>query len=565
MRLDALHLPATRRARLALVALLAIGIAWLAVAMSLVPILSKSTRLASVFMSDDGGNASGVVRMLTGHSLDYHHYFYPGLYFNLSAILAWIGVHLGLAVPRAALLATRTLSAIGGGATIVLTGLLTRRLTGRWAPAILAAMVMATVPKFFSFAIVAHPDTLQTALMLAALWPLFAYVEDPRPRRLVLAAGLAGLAMATKYAGAFLVPGIAAAVLVVALERRQDRGVAAEVGAKGSLAAAAFAGAFLLAHPRFLVDPGVYLTAIRKQAAWHAFGHLFHASRGPLTWVAVLGGRALVGSVVTGAFFLAVAGLALHWWRQRGVEGATSRHFPWAATASVAVLYLAFLLWGMRDFAPRFLFPCVPFVVAVGVGGLCSAAGALRARRWRIAALAAVVVAIGVTAAVRVPALAKVAARRRRAPSSPALAVGRWLDAKVPQDTRILYDAYTYVPQRFHRAVTTWGLRPRELRTHRPQMIVTNAVIRRRFADAGRASSCRLGATVFLVIHRTYAQLAAGRLDGFRPVARFQAGHVRVYARGPLAARLAPPAAAPAATGSPAQARKAPPPTGHRP
>ncbi len=526
--------------RLGPAALGALCLAWLGYALSLVGVASASPRLAGIFISDDGGNAAGVVHMLTRHTLDYHHAFYPGLYFNLSALLTLLVHAFGVGLPHASLLVTRTVSAVGGAATLLLTGLLARRLSGRWSAALVAAGILATSPRYFTFSVVAHPDTLQTALMVASILVLIGYVAEDRRRSLLWAAALAGLALATKYAGAFLVPAIAGAVVVVARRRHgaSTREMAREVGGQGLRAGAVFLGAALAAHPRFLVAGHVYLHAISVQRSWHAFGHFLRSTGPASTWLTLLCGPALVGPVTGVAFLLGPAFAVWLWLRRDALALTAPRAFGYAATASVGALYLGFLLHGMRDFAPRFLFPAVPFVAAFSAAALFDAAAALPRPRLRASALVAVAVWGLVAIPLRFPHLARASETRRSVMRDPRIAVGRWLDTHVPPDTPLIFDHYTYVPERFPRSVATWGLRPRELHQVAPAVIVTNQHIRGRFADPSLANSNRWGPKVYLAIHRDYADLLAGRLDGFRLVARFPSDDTRVYARPPLAGRL---------------------------
>lgn len=121
-------------------------------------------------------------------------------------------------------------SILFGLLTVALTYLAARRMTrSPWTP-VLAAAVVAGVPKFVFLSGVVNNDNLSNVLGAAGLAAALSVVAEPpltRRRRLVAAAVLgmiAGLLMLTKVTGALLAPGLLIAVLLMAVDRREAAG-----------------------------------------------------------------------------------------------------------------------------------------------------------------------------------------------------------------------------------------------------------------------------------------------------------------------------------------------------
>jgi hypothetical protein len=117
-----------------------------------------------------------------------------------------------------------------GVLTIAFTYLATRRLTrDRWTP-VVAAAIVAGVPKFVFVSGVLNNDNLSNALGGAGMAGALALLAHPpaRPRARALAAAglglLAGALVLTKVTGALLAPGLLLAVLLAAPSRR-ERGI----------------------------------------------------------------------------------------------------------------------------------------------------------------------------------------------------------------------------------------------------------------------------------------------------------------------------------------------------
>src|SRR5215203_88977 len=184
---------------------LAIGVLYAALLAPLLRYGIDDLRLAAVFSSDESLSGIIVRTMLDGRTLSPNHFFaYGALYHELGALLvvplAWSGPS-----DYAILLALRAVSLLAGAGALSLLYLLGARLSGT-ATGLLAVAIAAASPTLARWSVTAHPDTLQLLLMTGCLIAICAVRHSPSRGRLALAAALAGLAFATKYGGALLLP-----------------------------------------------------------------------------------------------------------------------------------------------------------------------------------------------------------------------------------------------------------------------------------------------------------------------------------------------------------------------
>ena len=290
--------------------------------------------------------------------------------------------------PYAFLRIARAIDVLLGMGTVVLAGLLARRVGGSAAGAS-AAWLAALAPALVLRAPIATVDSAATFLATLCLWATARMPESASPRRLALLAGAAaGGAFASKYPAVL----VAAAPLATILASRHGRSWAEKARRIALLGAGAAAGA-VIAMPAILLRTRDVIAAIRFQG--QAYGTIL--SGAPL-WR-----QAFVRAEWTltyehpelGVVFVAAAvvGLVLV------LRGRETSPVGWGWTLFV-VLSLA--LYGSQKFQPfRNLMPLVPVACASAAVAYARARAGLRKPRWLDAgALACVLVLWGAPLAV---------------------------------------------------------------------------------------------------------------------------------------------------------------------
>ncbi|MGD8328429.1 MAG: glycosyltransferase family 39 protein [Acidobacteriota bacterium] len=303
-------------------------------------------------------NASVLYLFQTGHINHVTVEHYPGIHYWMLAgtyLLAYLWglmheVGRNLAdMPAIHFVAFgRAVSALQSTATVVLTGLLGRRLAGARA-GLLAAAALALAPLSISLGRQLRNDTAATMFIVAAvLLALGVHRRGFGGWEALLAGAMAGLAAGVKYTGVFvLLPVLAAAVLS---EDRQRRATAAGLAVSGFLAAALLSNHFVWADIPNLLDQLADQIEITGAGHWAAQAnpaayHLDILANRVVGWpMLLLGAAALV-------YYLA-AGNA-RWW--------------------LFALYPLSALWFVAQRPsqlPRWVYPEAPFAAVAGAAGL---------------------------------------------------------------------------------------------------------------------------------------------------------------------------------------------------
>ena len=130
---------------------------------------------------------------------------YGHLHFNLSLICVHVAGLFGEVTQQLMCQILRSVTLAFGAATIACTGLLALRTFGTLAAAV-APLLVATALCFLEQSTLSHPDTLQVFFLTLGLLFCTLMAEQGRWSWLTLASVCAGLAFASKYSGAFLLP-----------------------------------------------------------------------------------------------------------------------------------------------------------------------------------------------------------------------------------------------------------------------------------------------------------------------------------------------------------------------
>lgn len=271
----------------------------------------------------------------------------------------------------------RGLSALWGVATVVLLGVLGRRLFGERV-ALLAAALLALAVTHLQNSHFATNDIPLAFLVLATLTLLLRAVEQPAPRRWAAVGAVAGLAVATKVSALPLALPVGMGMVLAALRTGSFAAVWGAAAAGGGAAAAAFLLAepyALLSWPRFSADV-LEQSRMVRQAGLYPYTHQYTGAPRLLYEVREL--------VLWGMGPLAgVAGLA-------GLVQRLRRRTPapeWLLLAWAVPFLLINASFEIKY--PRYLLPLVPLLCLWGARWLDELGRQGRARRWLARAVVA--------------------------------------------------------------------------------------------------------------------------------------------------------------------------------
>jgi len=360
-------------------------------------------------------------RMAASGDFAPRHFQYPGLYTNLLAILYALS---GAATPYARHLLALTVTALAGVLLVPATYLLARRVCGA-AGALLAAGLAAVCPVLLSQSRTPAPDILMALLMTAALYALLAY--PPALRSLLAAGAFTGLAMGSKFTGAYLLAWIAAAGWLLAADGERWRWLRST-----GLIALVAAASFLLTTPWFLPRLGSYETRLSLELPIQRYGQIGRIQTGYLdyllsatpTWEQPWLGSSLRANLGLPAVLIGLAALA---W---GLAGRGGRRVLYLA--GYVLLYVVLISGPGHLRAVRFLLPVLPALYVL-MGWWLDAVMLRRRSRLRApiaAAIALLVLAYPATRALRYVAAA-------RLPLTTELAE-EWVARSIPAGTKVL-------------------------------------------------------------------------------------------------------------------------------
>jgi 4-amino-4-deoxy-L-arabinose transferase-like glycosyltransferase len=519
----------------------------------LLPLGADDLGLVGVLSTDEELAGRTVRHMLTVRRPDPHGFFSYGAFSHELAALALAPLSAaGRLTDRAVIVAARGVSLLGAAAAVAFTAALAYRLGGGVA-AVVAALGMAAMTELADWAVIAHPDTLQTALVATTLLAGVRLTERHTSARVAVGGALAGLVFATKYLGVLLLP-----LLLVAAAAGRARTPGAAWGWRPAAADAAglvgcFFTVFALTNPYALGEPSGFVAQVRDELARARTGHVFAMGDGGAGWLRTLLSPAFAGPGVA-ALALGTAAVVLARAARRAAPvlpwpgrappgaGARSRHpFRLAVDGPVLVAlwlvgYLGELVALVGYGAPRHALPLAPALAALAGVGAAAVLRGLRAHPGGASAAAWGGVLAVAGAVLLAPPLHetadRVAARKARADAlaaDPRVISGRWLAAQAPPGAVILRDAYVYLPPDRTGAPVTFGLTRAAVAATRPDYIVVNEDIRGRFRWEVGARRYVDGPAAYRERMETYAALEAGRLGCYRLLRDF--GTVQVYGR----------------------------------
>ena len=390
------------------------------------------------------------------------------------------------------------------GAALLVAGITWTR-TSSLQMACVGGLLASCSPGVYQWAGKAHPDVLQMAVVSAAI---LVVARKHSVRNTLIAAFFTGVAFGTKYAGFFLLPFL---LVPVGLKRWGGAGRFEHNWVKGWLKlAASCAGVFLvgwvLTNPYAVSHFEAFTTDLLAEARHVARGHGREESANPLLWLVVLAREfSPAGLLLIGLGAVVCAASAVSAVRQ---NKARAFRDPSLRTDLFLLLYVvcgvSYVFLSVKMRRPRFLFHLYPALVVVGLTGLHLWAGRFgRLKRWLPVVLWVGAVALGMSTVGRT-------LGRTPASGHPYVQAGEFIGKRYDPATRVLADAYSYVPVEFASARFVWGIDYGAIAAFDPDILILNQGL------SGRWSWKRDG-TAF-----SDMTLAQGDFDGAAHYVEFQ-------------------------------------------
>ena len=494
----------------------------------LIPVAADDIRMADVFSVDEAGAAAVVRHLYRAGTLQLQGFSYGGLFYYvpLAALKVWGGLG-GTVSDRVVIVAIRAVCAIAGMGCIWLTFRIGCLVFGRFAGVTGAILLMVT-PTFLRWSVESHPDLPQVFWVLLALYGCCRLCEGFSRKWVALAATSAGLAFGTKYSGIFLLPIIALAVLLPGAGGALDfREGFRRLGKRRymvalALVAAVFAAVFALTNPYALIRFRTFWADVQFEKTHLSLGHTFLVDRAGFSWLNGLG--SMIGgihSAVLVAYLVLLVGRAV---RTRSLPADRGLLLMWIAG------FTGYLILTANLMAERHLLPVLPPALLFAGEAYRELWEQIRVRwKSRLAVLPPVLLfVVGCRGEVN-GAVGLFAQKWGRDRQSIEIVVGRWLGERFSEGTSVLFDAYAYVPDKFHNAYRTFGQTYLMVNHFRPDLLVVRDAIVNDYRNREDAARSRIGETAYLDSHFFYQYLEAGHISEYRLLRDF--GTVAVYER----------------------------------
>ena len=318
-------------------------------------------------------------------------------------------------------LAARMANVLVAAATVAITGLLGRRLSGSGA-GLMAAVLVAIVPLSVETTTLVRNDPGMALAVTAASYAALVFHENKRRSWLVFAGALAGTATAIKYSSVFaIVPVLIAAACDGVMRERLERAALAVLG---------FCAAIGVTNHFVWWDFPNFLRQLAAQVVLTASSH-WAATANPSAFYVMILDRFGPGWPL----LLLAAAFAVY--------GLCSRKIPLWIFLSFPLLYLWFMTKRPAQF-PRWVYPLLPFVAVAGASSLRAAVTFVRARAAgrprRVSLAARLAIPLLVFAVLAEPAWSGAVSFSRRMTRPTHTLVEAWLEANVPPGSVVVLD-----------------------------------------------------------------------------------------------------------------------------
>jgi hypothetical protein len=339
--------------------------------------------------------------------------------------------------------------------------------------ALCVGLGLASMPDFATFSRTMHPDTLQTLFVILGLGtslvrPTFGFA--------LLSAFWAGLAFSTKYVGAAVLPfSFLPLALTTFASHPFSLRILVQLFRQGLAMIAVFVAVFAITNPYAIRDFSTFVATFVWQMKYTSTGHGLVEPADPTLWLIPL--RQQFG---LGLIYL-FSGWVLAWlllldrvrrigWRAACLSAETRCTFVLALYILVASAHLAI---SVHDREARITYHVVPFVLLLSTATWLSVLQNLTKSfvrpAWTSAAFAILLLAC-VSAQVGFDLRVMAAASGK--PEEDAVKLGNFIALRYPPETKILADAYTYLPPVMTNVVYTNMQTHKQLSSEAPDLIV---------------------------------------------------------------------------------------------
>ena len=320
-------------------------------------------------------------------------------------------------------LAARMANVLLAAATVAITGLIGRRVSGAGA-GLLAAVVVAIVPLSVETTTLVRNDPGMALAVTSATYAALVFYENKRRSWLVAAGVLAGVATGIKYSSVFAIaPVLMAAGCDGTMRERLERSALAVLG---------FCAAIGITNHFVWADFPNFLRQLAAQVALTASGH-WAATANPAAFYVMILDRFGPGWPM----LLLAAAFAVY--------GLSTRKIPLWVFLSFPLLYLWFMTKRPSQF-PRWVYPLLPFVAVAGASALSAAVTFVRARAAgrprRVSIAARLAIPLFVFAVLVEPVWSGAVSFSRRVTPPTHTLVEAWLEAHVPPGNVVVLDVH---------------------------------------------------------------------------------------------------------------------------
>ena len=510
------------------VVLTACFLAYLSFALPLLPVAADDIRMVSVFSIDEADIATQVNILFKKGLQERPSFKYGGAFYYPPLIVLKSIALLGDVSERTVMLTVRAFCCVAGAGCLWMTYVVGRAVFGGTTGLVGMALLLIN-PTFLRWTVEAHPDLPQLFWLLCGLYFCCRLSRAFDVKRAACASLFAGAAFGTKFAGGFLLPVVALAVLLPDENGYLDprEGLRRLTDRRSWLALlaipAAFALAFAVTNPHAVMHLGAFRDSLLAEKEIMGFGHRVRQDRPGISWLADL--SAVSGQAHTLAFAgYAIAGAGYALYRRRRLPADRGLLLVWIG------IFLAYLMLASRLHRARHLLPVLPCVLLFAADAYTRiwrfAAERSGPARWAVALL---LVPVAFSWGHLSGAAGTFQHRGHLGEGRAEIAAGKWLAGRFPPETSILYDAYAYIPGKFQLVYRTIGQSYPMVAHFEPDLLVVRDAIENDYRDREEAGLARIGARAFLDRHYFYRYLREGRIPTYRLLKSF--GDVGVYER----------------------------------
>ena len=288
-----------------------------------------------------------------------------------------------------------------------------------------------------------------------------------------------------------------------------------------------FGGIFVITSP-YLLEDFQFLRGLLQQSEIISGGHVYKETAGFFGWFKVLySPRVLDGASLLLAFVGVITGLA------RVVSrGLKSRSAIFYVSLIWIVVYFTMLVLRIAHHPPRFLLPMLPLVIMFSAFGITTLLRGMARRLKASSGLPLLPISSALVMLIFFVLNGSQLLHYRteianRVSKSSYVEAGVFLKEKYDDTTRILHDAYSYIPPKFWNHIEAWGMTQDMVEEFNPEVIVVNDKMSLRYKSRGLATQYAGGEELYLKSYQFYRNLKQDSLEyklikDFGPVQIFE-------------------------------------------